>query len=465
MDVNLAELSRTIDPEVLGTRLRNARIAAGLTQRQLAGGEVSTAYVSRIEAGQRRPELGLLGRLAQRAGTTTEELLLGVSKDRHAELRLALDHAELALTAGDPAGALAQVEEVLAALADVEADDLTRPARYVRAFALEATGDVERAIDALEELVEDGTADLTWLRGLIALSRCYREAGDLAMAIDVGERAATTIEQHGLAGLDEAVQLALTVAAAYFERGDITRAARICRQAIEQAERLELPRARASAYWNASIMASRQGALAEALELARRAMAILEDESDARNLARLRTELGVLQLRLDPPEPESAREVLQRAQAELDWSSASPMDKAENRLALARANLLLGESDLADEQVLESYRIAAGQSPLSAADALVLQGQIAAGRGRLDDARSAYRSAIQVLSAIGADRRAAELWFEIGGLLHDLGDAEAALDAYRRAAVSAGLAPRTSLHELMTAAAEDARGPEGAEVS
>jgi hypothetical protein len=66
MDPNLAELSRSIDPAILGRRLRNARVAAGLTQTQAAGGDASTAYISRIEAGQRRPDLKLLARLADR---------------------------------------------------------------------------------------------------------------------------------------------------------------------------------------------------------------------------------------------------------------------------------------------------------------------------------------------------------------------------------------------------------------
>ena len=51
----LAELSRTIETRELGRRIRNARIAAGMTQTDLAGDDVSSAYVSRIEDGQRRP--------------------------------------------------------------------------------------------------------------------------------------------------------------------------------------------------------------------------------------------------------------------------------------------------------------------------------------------------------------------------------------------------------------------------
>ena len=49
------------------------------------------------------------------------------------------------------------------------------------------------------------------------------------------------------------------------------------------------------------------------------------------------------------------------------------------------------------------------------------------------------------LSAIGADRTAAELWFELGALWESVGDAEASRDAYRSAAASAGVQLRIAL--------------------
>src|SRR5215210_807394 len=100
MDPHLAELSKSIDPAILGRRLRNARVAAGLTQTEAAGGHASTAYISRIEAGQRRPDLKLLAELADRLGTTVEELLVGITRNKRDELRLELDYAELALASG-----------------------------------------------------------------------------------------------------------------------------------------------------------------------------------------------------------------------------------------------------------------------------------------------------------------------------------------------------------------------------
>jgi tetratricopeptide (TPR) repeat protein len=452
MDPNIAELSKSIDPAILGRRLRNARVAMGLTQTELASGDASTAYISRIEAGQRRPDLKLLGHLAGRLGTTVEELLVGITRDKRAELQLELDYAELELTSGNATEALTRAEAILAALPESGVVELERPSQFVRAFALEAAGDLDGAILALEKLTSTPPFDLAWIRGLIALSRCYREAGDLGLAIDVGERATTTIEEQGLAGLNEAMQLTLTIAAAYFERGDVGHAVRLCKQTIARAEEMDSATARGSAYWNASVMASRQGSVREAIAMARKAIALFEQDSDARNLARLRTELANMQLRQDPPEAAEAKRNLERAAIELDWSSASPMDKADNQLALARATLLLGDPEAAAGLAESSFGIARDHAPLSAAEALVLQGQILASQDRTEEASATYREAILLLSGVGADRRAAELWFELGGLLQDVGEAAAALDAYRRAAASTGLTPRIPLHETMARA-------------
>lgn len=48
MDSHLALLSRSIAPDELGRRLRAARLAAGLPQAQVAAGEVTAAYLSRV---------------------------------------------------------------------------------------------------------------------------------------------------------------------------------------------------------------------------------------------------------------------------------------------------------------------------------------------------------------------------------------------------------------------------------
>ena len=89
--------------------------------------------------------------------------------------------------------------------------------------------------------------------------------------------------------------------------------------------------------------------------------------------------------------------------------------------------------------------VAGDEAPTLAADAQSLSGQIAAARGDTEGAKAAYRRAVFFLTGVGADRDAAQLWFELADLLEDVGDVDAARDAYRSAAASSGLRSRAKL--------------------
>jgi tetratricopeptide (TPR) repeat protein len=216
----------------------------------------------------------------------------------------------------------------------------------------------------------------------------------------------------------------------------------MCRKAIAKAEALDSPVARASAYWNASAFEAQRGSVANAVPLAERALALLAEGQDTRNVARLRNTLGRMQLELDPPDVNEAMRHLEQAAEELVWSSASPGEIASNRLGIARAYYLDGDLLQAREACSEVIAALNGEDPILTADAEALSGQVAAAGGDLDGARRAYRRAVFVLTGIGADRDAAQLWFELADLFEDVGDIEASRDAYRSAAASSGLKSR-----------------------
>lgn len=445
MTPELAELSRSIDPAVLGQRIKNARVAAGMTQARVAAGDVTTAYISRIEDGQRRPDAQLLERMAQRMNTTLEELLHGITRNQAIELQVALDHAELEFASGHAEAGLAGATEVLAGLEGSGAGSgaLDRQARELRAYALEATGDLDGAILALEDITQTPSPDARWLKALIALSRCYRDSGDLTRAIAVGEQAERTIEELGIEGLTEAIQLTVTVAAAHMTRGDTGHAMRMCQRALAAAERYGSAIGKASAYWEASILEASKGSHESALALAQRAIAILELGEDARNVARLRGEIANMQLKQDPPDAAGALDTLTQVEKEMSWTAASTYDVARTLLTRGRAHFLLGDYAQALEYAVESVTLAPTDAPLSRSSSLVLQGQVAVAEQRVPDARRLYLEAVQILSGVGADREAAQLWFDLGGLLSEIGETEGALDAFRRAGASTGLASAT----------------------
>ena len=87
------------DPAAVGRRLKDARLAAGLSQRQLSFPGCSAAYVSRLEAGDRVPSLQLLRKLAQKLRTDERYLATGVATIEQAPPELV--EAEVALRLGD----------------------------------------------------------------------------------------------------------------------------------------------------------------------------------------------------------------------------------------------------------------------------------------------------------------------------------------------------------------------------
>ena len=441
-DAALAADARTVDLTVLGRRIKNLRSAAGLTQGELGGDDASIAYISRIEAGKRRPDLGLLRVLAGRLGATAEELVHGVSRDRRAEWRLALDHAELALRAGNAADALEKASAVLDGARATSAADLVSAGSLVKALALEALGHLDDAVLELERLVAADEGAAEWTRAAIALTRCYRESGDLVRATDAGEQALARLEAAGLDATDEGVQLTVTLASVYNERGDARHAIRLCRTAAAKAEDLDSAQAKAAAYWNASIFESEQGRVDAAIPLAKHALALLEAGDDNRNLARLHSQLGMFQLAGDVPDAAAARASLERAATELEWSAATVVERGYNTVALARAQLLLGDAEAA-EVLLEQVSAAGGSAPLLGAEIALVRGQVAGSRGNADAARAAYLDAVRILTGVGADRAAAQMWVDLAGVLDDLGESEAAKLAYRSAAASTGLVTRS----------------------
>lgn len=95
-----AKLLDEADQAALGKRICHARIARGLTQAQLAEpAEVSAAYLSRIEDGQRRPSMEVLVAIAERMHVRPRDLLLGVPDAGDGERALAAYLADRAAAA------------------------------------------------------------------------------------------------------------------------------------------------------------------------------------------------------------------------------------------------------------------------------------------------------------------------------------------------------------------------------
>ena len=95
--------SHVDDPAAVGRRLKDARLAAGLSQRQLSFPGCSAAYISRLEAGDRVPSLQLLRKLAGKLNADEQFLATGVERIEDDPPEVVAAEVERRLGGGRPA--------------------------------------------------------------------------------------------------------------------------------------------------------------------------------------------------------------------------------------------------------------------------------------------------------------------------------------------------------------------------
>src|SRR5213595_2826772 len=99
----------------LGERLRQLRVASGLTQSELAGERFSKDYVSQIERGKTRPTRETIEWLAARLGVDAGFLANGVATDERGRLEGALARAEALVEAARNEEAVVEYETLVPA--------------------------------------------------------------------------------------------------------------------------------------------------------------------------------------------------------------------------------------------------------------------------------------------------------------------------------------------------------------
>ncbi len=435
----------------IGRRIREVRIAQGMTQSALACDGISAGYVSLVESGKRTPSSAMLTRFAQRLGVPVSRLAddpAAAAPPAHPEVgRVELNFARLALANGNPTEAIRTLDqlpwETLPSL--VWAD-----ANLLMAEALQQTGQLDRAVATLEQLLQRCRADETWVSYAVAatvLTVMYLEFGDVNRALEVAGDALVQIERSDLVGTDEHIRLGAMHVAAAFERGDLLYATHQVDSLIKTADRLGSSRARGSIYWNAGAVASERGRYADAIRLTDRAVALIGEQEESRDLPRLRHYYAWLLLRADQPDPEEALRQLDLADADPALAGAR-LDTGAFAVTRGRAYLLLGDLELAAEQGATALSMLGPSDHVDRAGALLLLGDV--GAAQLDDdlAGEAYREMELVLRDMPASRSVARLWRELGDSLRAYGQIAAAVSAYDSSLSMLGLATSPATHRV-----------------
>lgn len=429
----------------LGARLKALRASRGLRQADLAGGKVTVAYVSMVEAGKRMPGLEVLTHLAQRLGCTVEELQGGPTAEERSGWRLRVDYAEMALHNGEPDAAIEGVDEVLPALAAsasaVEDGDLVWRAQWIRGRALESAGALAQAADALEVLhaqVSAGSSGpvspdpVRAMQVALALARCLTQLGDVTGAQAVVVAARDAAATAGLQGSDGYAELTSTHMSLLYMLNDITAAAEVAAVLLDLVDAGGTRRARAAAYWNAAGVAEAQGDLAGALLLSERAVMLLAEEDDERMLARARTACAWFMLRADRDRAADALELLRKARAVFEVTG-SATDLAYARVEAGQALILLNHPELALVEAQAAVAVVGENVQAESASAWLVQATAQAALGDTAQARVSAARAESCLRELPPTRWTSLGFRELGQVHELLGDSTLALAAYRAA--------------------------------
>ena len=416
--------------ETIGERLKRLRLDRGLSQRELAAPGVSYAYISRIEAGTRQPSVKALRRLAAKLGVTADYLETGSDLDPASARELRLIDLELAVRLGEHEGVERQIEDALSeAIASGDRAATMRARVALSQLALEA-GTYERAATLLEAAVsEEIFAPAEHFDIYANLGRAYASSGRPERAADLFQRCIDGVEDGGGDATMEA-RYATLLSYALTDMGDLARAERVVREALERVSDTSDPYMRVRLYWSIARLAHSEGRESVALENVRKAIALLQATDDTFHLAR--AHILAAGIMLGREMADAADEQLAKAERLLGGgrTASDTLDITQHRSRIA---LLRGDHETAVLRAREALELS-GDNPFERGLASHALADALAAGGDVDGADTAYASAVGALAEAARWRLASTACRAWGRLLREHGREEQAMDVLDRAA-------------------------------
>jgi tetratricopeptide (TPR) repeat protein len=421
----------------LGERLRQLRVAAGLTQSDLAGDRFSKEYVSQIERGKTRPTQDTVAWLAGRLGVDADFLANGVSVDQRAKAEALLARAESLLDDQRFDEAVPAFDRVLPLVAGTGALVAQLRALSGKAMAAAHGGDVKQGIEILQEargLAERGEfTDLDRADVLFRLGVCRYLLSSISTAVALFDEALALGARSGLPTDELRLNVFTWRSRCYRRQRDYEAAREDVERALELAESLRDPRALGSAYFQASLLAERDGHWGQARTFAEKAKAQYEALADRRNVGRLLNNLGGLEFLLGKP-AEAVERLKDAFAAALEVGQDE--DAAAAVSSLAQVHLRTGDAQTAEQQARHALELMADRDDMldHVGNARLVLGRALLEQDRLDDAGAEFDAAEDAFARLSSASHRAAAWVAQGDLASKRGDERRAAELYRRAA-------------------------------
>jgi len=421
----------------LGERLRHLRVAAGMTQTDLAGNRFSKEYVSQIERGKTRPTRETIDWIAERLGVDSGFLANGVSADERGRVDAALARAEALLEARRNEEALEEFERVRPAVLATGMPELESRALSGEATVRMRAGDVREAIALLERarVLSEGTSfsDIERADVLFRLGVARYKLNSIQTSIGLFDEALKVAERSEIPSDQLRSNILAWRSRCYRRRRDLEAAREDVERALELAEGLNDKRTAADVYFQASIIADREGHWVLARSYAERAKAVYEELSDRSNLGRLLNNLGGINFLLG--HPEEAVDFLKDAVG-IALEVGNDAEAAHAVNGIAQVHLRTGDSTRAEEQARYALELLGDRVDETAeiGNAQLVLGRALLEQGRLDEADEALQAGERAYDQLSSGSHRASAWVAQGDLAARRGDDRAAARLYRQAA-------------------------------
>jgi tetratricopeptide (TPR) repeat protein len=421
----------------LGERVRQLRVAAGLTQTDLAGDRFSKEYVSQIERGKTRPTRETIEWLAGKLGVDAGFLERGVSADERSRVETMLARAEALTNAERFDESIEEYDNLQTALLATGAVDLEVRALTGRAWALVERGDVRDGLAVLEqarqlaerpEFSDIDRADLLYRMGY-----CRYKLSSNATALGLFNEALTLAEGSGLPCDALRAEIFHSRALCYRKQRDFEAAREDVERALELAEALDDRRTMADVFLNASLVAERMGQWVLARSYAERARGHYQELNDGRKFAGVLNNLGGLNLLLG--RPEQAIEHLKASfGAALEVDSVETAAQAEG--SLATVHLHLGDWEQAEELARHALSLLTDREDYlhEIAPTQLVLGRALMEQNKLEDAEQWLRASDSSAERLESIGHRAAAWIALGDLETRRNNQPEAAVLYRRAA-------------------------------
>lgn len=421
----------------LGERLRSLRVSAGMTQTQLAGERFSKEYISQIERGKTRPTESTVAWLAERLAVDPSLLSSGISTDDRAQLEASLTRAEALSAAQQYDDAVEAYREIRPSVEGAASRSLELRLLTGEAWALQEIGQVKEAIDLLlraREIVERSSfSELDLADVLYRLAVCRYKLSSVSTAIALFDEALSLAERSGLPCDLLRSDILQRRSRCHRRLRDYVAAHDDVERALELAQELGDRAAIANAYFQASLVAQRQGHYVLSRSYAQRAKELYQLLNDERNVGRLLLMLGGLTLLLG--DEENAVEQL-KASYSRALDTDSPADAAQALEGIARVHLNRGEYDQAEGLARNALELLHGREDYlhEICPSQLVLGRALLERGRLDEAEECFRAADAAAEQLASISHRTEAWVALGDLAARRGSDREAARLYRNAA-------------------------------